>query len=120
MRQDDEATATQLQAKLANAGVYISLVTIVRSRVELGWIYRGSAYCQLIRNVNKEKRLEFTHAYLHDIWSDKTTVQLENHCRYCYRKEGERPRPKPHAKHPIKVHAWAGKVQLKYVYLREQ
>ena len=113
MREDDETTATQLQAKLANAGVYISLATIVRSRLELGWIYRGSAYCQLIRNANKEKRLEFARAYLHDsfnnvIWSDETTVQLENHRRYCYRKEGETPRPKPRAKHPIKVHVWAG------------
>ena len=25
----------------------------------LGWVYRGSAYCQLIRNVNKQKRLEW-------------------------------------------------------------
>ena len=113
MREDDETTATQLQAKLANAGVYISLATIVRSRVQLGWIYRGSAYCQLIRNANKEKRLEFAYAYLHDsfddvIWSDETTVQLENHRRYCYRKEGEKPRPKPRAKHPVKVHVWAG------------
>ena len=113
MREDDETTATQLQAKLANAGVYISLATIVRSRVQLGWIYRGSAYCQLIRNANKEKRLEFAYAYLHDsfddvIWNDETTVQLENHRRYCYRKEGEKPRPKPRAKHPVKVHVWAG------------
>ena len=89
MREDDETTATQLQAKLANAGVYISLATIVRSRVELGWIYRGSAYCQLIWNANKEKRLEFARAYLHNsfnnvIWSDETTVQLENQLNCCF------------------------------------
>lgn len=113
MRQDDETTATQIQAKLATYGIYVSLATIVRSRLELGWTYRGSAYCQLIRRQNKEKRLHWARTYLHDnfddvIWSDETTVQLETHRRHCYRKIGEKPRPKPRAKHPIKVHVWAG------------
>lgn len=54
------------------------------------------------------------------IWSDETTVQLENHRRYCYRKDGEKPRPKPRPEHPVKVHVWAGiiiarKVQLLFV-----
>lgn len=113
MRQDDETTATQIQAILADRGIYVSLATIVRSRCQLGWIYRGSAYCQLIREANKVKRLEWAQDNLHDsfdnvIWSDETTVQLENHRRYCYRKDGEKPRPKPRPKHPIKVHVWAG------------
>ena len=55
MREDDETTATQLQAKLAAEGVYVSLTTILCNRRQLGWIYRGSAYCQLIRNQNKQK-----------------------------------------------------------------
>ena len=42
------------------------------------------------------------------IWTDETTVQLETHKRYCYRKEGEKPRLKPRPKHPIKLHVWAG------------
>ena len=113
MRNDDETTATQLQGFLANCSVYVSLATIVRNRCNLGWIYRGSAYCQLIRNENKVKRLQWAQANLHDtfedvIWSDETTVQLENHRRFCYRKEGERPKPKPRPKHPIKVHVWGG------------
>ena len=113
MRMDDETTATQLQAKLATHSVYVSLATIVRNRVKLGWIYRGSAYCQLIREPNKKKRLEFALANLHDsfddvIWSDETTVQLETHRRHCYRKAGEKPRPKPRPKHPVKVHVWGG------------
>ena len=113
MRNDDETTATQLQAILAARGIYVSLATIVRNRCQLGWIYRGSAYCQLIRNANKVKRLQWSSEYLHDdfenvIWSDETTVQLENHRRFCYRKDGEKPRSKPRPKHPIKVHVWAG------------
>ena len=53
MRRDDETTATQLQAMLASRNVYVSLATIVRNRAELGWTYRGSAYCQLIHQQNK-------------------------------------------------------------------
>ncbi len=88
MRNDDETTATQLQAKLAESSVYVSLATIVRNRLELGWTYRGSAYCQLIRQGNKQKRADFARTYLHDdfddvIWSDETTVQLETHRRHC-------------------------------------
>lgn len=113
MRQDDETTATQLQAILAEHGAYVSLGTIIRCRSQLGWSYRGSAYCQLIREANKTKRLDFALAHLHDnfddvIWSDETTVQLESHRRRCFRKEGEKPRPKPRPKHPVKVHVWAG------------
>jgi len=113
MRDDDETTATQLQVKLAAYNVHVSLSTILRNRRQLGWIYRGSAYCQLIRTVNKQKRLEWAEANLHDnfddvIWSDESSIQLDCHKRYCCRKEGERPRPKPRPKHPTKVHVWAG------------
>ena len=113
MQEDDETTATQIQTKLALSNIYVSLSTIVRNRLTLGWTYRGSAYCQLIRQQNKEKRLQWAQTYLHDdfenvIWSDETTVQLETHSRHCYRKEGNKPRPKPRPKHPIKVHVWAG------------
>ena len=113
MQADDETTATQLQAKLAAHNVYVSLTTILRSRAQLGWTYRGSAYCQLIRHQNKQKRVDWAQANLHDdfenvLWSDETTVQLEAHRRFCYRKEGMKPRPKPRAKHPVKVHVWAG------------
>ena len=112
MRFNDETTATQLQATLAEHGVYVLLATIVCNRVELGWVYRGSAYCQLIRDSNK-KRLEFALTHQNDsfdnvIWSDETTVQLETHRRHCYRKTGEKPRPKPRPKHPVKVHVWGG------------
>ena len=62
---------------------------------------------------NKEKRLEWERTYLHDnfdyvIWSDETTVQLVTHRRHCYQKLGEKLRSKPRAKHPTKVHVWAG------------
>lgn len=113
MQSDDETTALQLQRRLRQQGADISLTTILRGRRKLGWTFHRSAYCQLIREVNKQKRLEWARDHLADdfsdvIWSDETTVQLETHKRFCCRKKGERPRAKPRAKHPVKVHVWAG------------
>ena len=53
MRLDDEMTAYQLHALLHQKGFPLSLRTILRCRSSLGWTFRGSAYCQLIRDVNK-------------------------------------------------------------------
>ena len=100
MREDDERTAAELCDRLASAGHAMSESTVLRCRTSLGWTRRGSAYCQLIREVNKEKRLAWAKEHLHDdfrdvIWTDETTVQLESHRRFACRKKGEAPRPKP-------------------------
>ena len=113
MRLDDETTAYQLHALLNAKGYFLSIHTIFRCRSALGWTFRGSAYCQLIRHVNKEKRLEWAQKYKDDsfadvIYTDECTVQLESHRRFCCRKKGEAPRPKTRPKHPVKVHVWAG------------
>ena len=49
----------------------------------MGWVYRGLAYCQLIRNENKQKRLEWAQRNLHEnfddvIWSDEASIQLDS------------------------------------------
>lgn len=49
MREDDETTAEQLHCLLASRGFQISKKTVLRCRTDLGWTFRGSAYCQLIR-----------------------------------------------------------------------
>lgn len=114
MQEDDETTASELSLRLQELHVsHISLRTILKGRKLLGWTFRGSAYCQLIRAQNKEKRLEWAERYLHDgfedvVWTDETTVQLETHRRFCCRKNGQKPRYKPRPKHPVKVHVWAG------------
>lgn len=109
MQQDDKTTATQ-NIRFLRAMVW---TTILRGRRTLRWTFRGSAYCQLIREANKQKRLEWAQLHLNDnvhdvVWTDETTVQLQSHKRYCCRKEGEPPRLKPRPKHPVKVHVWAG------------
>ncbi len=117
MREDDETTATQLHALLTSSGIRISLSAILRSRTMLGWTFRGSKYCQLIRHENKFKRFQWamqnfyealTGGFENVIWTDGATVQLESHRRHSYRKKGERATLKPQAKHPTKVHVWAG------------
>ena len=100
MRQDNETTATQLHRLLVSKGYAISLRTILRCRTALGWTFRGSAYCQLIRDKNKAKRLNWAREHLQDtfdnvIWTDECTVQMESHRRFACRKRGEAPRPKP-------------------------
>ena len=112
MQNDDETTAKQLHAVLEGAGVSVSHRTILKGRKSLGLTYRGAAYCQMIRDVNKVKRLNWALANKDDdfadvVWTDESSVQLETHRRFCCRKNGQKPRYKPRPKHPIKVHVWA-------------
>ena len=100
MQADDETTAVELKCKLDANGIKLSLSTILRCRRALGWTYRGSAYCQLIREPNKLKRLSWclenqNNDFNNVVWTDETSVQLENHRRFCHRKHGQKPRPKP-------------------------
>jgi hypothetical protein len=68
----------------------------------------------MIREANVEKRLKWAQGNVDKIkldnliFTDETTVQLENHQRTCCYKRRMKPRYKPRPKHPIKVHAWAG------------
>ena len=105
MRSDDETTAKELRQKLSIAGHRLSVTTSWRCRKELGWTTRRTAYCQMVRQANKAKRLEWAHAHLHEteaeagfsdiIFTDETSVQLESHRRFSCRKTGERPKNKP-------------------------
>ena len=97
---DDETTATQLHVILTSFGYNLSLSTILRCRTTLGWTYRGSAYCQLIRDANKIKRLDWARTNKDDdfadvVFTDETSVQQESHRRFCCHKRGERPKSKP-------------------------
>lgn len=113
MQHDDEATLKEIAVILASRGYKMSLRTVLKGRRSLGWTTRGAAYCQLIRELNKAKRVVWAREHINDdfpdvVWSDETTVQLETHRRFCCRKKGQKPRYKPRPKHPIKLHVWAG------------
>ena len=125
MQKDNETSAYQLHQLLVSKGY--------RCCASLGWTFRGSAYCQLIRRVNKAKRLQWAIQnqgldFDDVVRTDECTVQLESHCHFCCRKVGQRSKNKPRysyhtykwcgtffllfslyrAKHPVKVHIWAG------------
>ena len=67
MTVNDETTASQLHKLLVEKGVTISITTILRCRDQLGWTFRGSAYCQMIRAANKVKRLEWARNNLDEV-----------------------------------------------------
>lgn len=103
MELDDETTATQLQNVLAHHGHKLSLRTMQHCRTSLGWTHCGSAYCQLIRDANKTKKLAFAplnlrYSFEDIIYTDECTVQMETH-RFCCRKKGRAPHPKPRFVH---------------------
>ena len=82
MQKDNETTAVQLQRLLVESGHSLSLKTILRSRRALGWTFRGSAYCQIIRQENCVKRFEWaktnealTDSFKDVLWTDKHTVR---------------------------------------------
>ena len=58
MRDDDEMTTVQLHTLLLCHVHTITLKTVLRRCAALGWTFRGSAYCQFIRQQNKVKRLQ--------------------------------------------------------------
>ena len=100
MRADDETTAIQLYRLLRDKQIDVSLSTILRGRKALGWTFRGSAYCQLIRDANKVKRLDWAKKHMEDnfhsvVWTDECSIQMESHRRHSCRKIGEPPRNKP-------------------------
>ena len=64
MRKDDEMTSGRIQKKLEKRGITVSSSTVRRSRKEQGWTLQRTTYCQLIRDANKVKRLEFAQCVL--------------------------------------------------------
>ena len=115
MRSNDEMTSAQIQKKLAKRGVAVSSSTVRRSRKQQGWTLQRTAYCQLIRDANKVKRLEYAQRIIESgdtfhnvIFSDECSISLVQYRRTCYRKVDEPTKRKPKPKHPLKVHVWAG------------
>ena len=115
MRKDDETTSGQIQKKLATQGIIVHPSTVPRSRKQQGWTLQRTRYCQLIRDANNVKRLEFAQRVLETgdtfdnvIFTDECSISLEQFRRTCYRKVGEPAKRKPKPKHPLKLHVWAG------------
>ena len=66
LEDDNESTGMELSKIVKENGYNLSISTVLRCRRKLGWTCRGSAYCQLIREVNKAKRLEWARKCIDD------------------------------------------------------
>ena len=64
MCKNDKMTSAEIQKKLAKRGISVSLSTVRRSRKQQGRTLQQTAYCQLIRDKNKVKRLELAQRVL--------------------------------------------------------
>ena len=114
---NDELTTRKLRELLTEKypGLVISLSTVKRARRELGWVISTPKYCQLIRQRNEEKTLEWCKKMKEEgetfddvIFTDESTIALESHRKRCYRRKRQPRKLKPRPKHPLKVHVWGG------------
>ena len=91
----------------------ITINTIKQYWRKQGWVCTRPHYCQLIRELNKRKRvvwckeaLRSNVKFLDVIFTDECTVQLEQHGRLCFRKKLHPRQLKQRPKHPVKLHIW--------------
>ena len=118
MADDDELTATKLQAMLKERypSLEVSVSTIKRARMELGWTVKKTRYGALVSEANQEKRVEWCKERQETgdmdfddvLFTDECTVQLEFHRRITFYKKGQPIKYKMKPKHPPKVNVWAG------------
>lgn len=117
LMENDKVNARQLRDRLLDVHpeLKVSLDTIKSYRKKKGWVCTRPHYCQLIRQVNKVKRLEWCLEQINNnerfenvIFSDECTVQLEQHSKLYFRKERQPRVLKQRPKHPPKVHIWGG------------
>ena len=117
MEKNDELTAYTLLNKLKEEypDLHLSISTVRRARKDLGWVSTRPKYCQLIREANKEKRLQWCREvsrcgddFADVIWTDECTVELQQHSLRCFRKKNQLKKLKPRPKHPLKLHVWGG------------
>ena len=98
--------------KLEKHGITVSSSMVRQSHKEQGWTLQQTTYCQLIRDTNQVKRLEFAQHFLesntfhHMIFSEECSVHLKQYWRTSYWKINELTKQKPKLKHLLKVHVW--------------
>ena len=117
MARNDEITGRQMRELLREKwpSLEVSISTVKRERQNIGWVSTRPKYCQLVREINMEKRFSWCKEQIsvketfdNVIFTDECSVQLDNHGRLCFRKKTEPKKLKPRPKHPIKVHVWGG------------
>ena len=110
-RRDPKVTASELKNE-NELGIRMGVSTIKRAQKAAGWICTQTRYCQMVRDVNKIKRLEFCQKIIETngnvIFTDESSVEIERATTIRFHKQGEMYKPAPKPKHPLKVHVWGG------------
>ena len=109
MEKDEETTGKELVRILKAEGVAVS--SLLHWRKDLDWTTKETSNCQMIHDVNKEKKLNFVQkkrdmTFDEIIYADETMMQIETHWQTCTVVTKKVAILKP--KHPLKVHDWAG------------
>ena len=112
---NNELTLNDLLVKLYAQGITASRSSISRVLKRMGWSAHATRYCQLIREQNKLKRIEFCQKLQRDgdsfddvIFTDEAMIQLKPAHRKSYHKKGQQQRYRGKPKHPVKVYVWGG------------
>ena len=96
-------------------GIRVSTSTVARARRNLGWVQKGTRYCQMIRTENKGKRLEWCQRRIEEnetfddvIFTDESRIELRDVARKSFRKVGQPLVRRKKGKHPYSLLVWAG------------
>ena len=88
----------------------ISVSYVCKLRRKLGWIFKATKYGQMVRDINKLKRVEWASEQLERgetfdnvIFSDEASVEIQRCANKMYYKRGETAVLRPKPKHPLKV-----------------
>lgn len=111
MQQNPEASSKDVQKTLERqTGTHISPCSIRRHRAKLGWTYKKTRYGQLVRDVNKVKRMEWCQQQLASkenfdnvIFTDEASFEIQRTANRMFYKKGQRVKLRPRPKHPLKV-----------------
>lgn len=108
-------SSRDIQKLLQERGTDISLSTCKKVISSAGFTHTRPRYCQMIRDTNKQKRLQFCRDLIASndtfddvIFPDKCSIELAQNKITSYRLKGAVQPMLPKAKHPLKIHVWAG------------
>lgn len=59
MEREDKTMGKDLQMLLSTNGINVASTTALRCRTNLGWTFKLTAYCQMIRDANEKKILDW-------------------------------------------------------------
>lgn len=105
MERNDEMTSPLLARKIYEKfGLNFSIQKVKRLQKKLGWVMTSTKYCQLIREANQVKRLEFSEQCLSENEQFDNVIFTDE----CSVMKWEQPQVNGRPKHPVKVHIWAG------------